>query len=442
MRLGIIGLLLHVTLAAQTSALEEYAYSVGVQAYIYAYPLVLMDTTQRVSLSRGVPVNHFAHIVNLSTPASRVVVYPNVDTLYSSAWLDLTKGPQTLHVPEMHGRYYTMQFMDAYSDNFAYVGTRSNGGHARGYAIIPPRWNGSIPAGVERIQAPTDTVWLLGRIVASEGDDLDKARPLQRQCTLNGSADAPLAPAALRSIDPPPKQVAAMNAQAFFSAMARLMKINRPHASDRALADQFIRIGVRPGEDFDIERLDPAVRRGLARAMTAARAIIESKIGADATVRQGWQFQEIGKWGNDFLRRATFAWMALAGNDPEEAVYAGVFTDGEGRTLQGSRRYALHLASGQTPPVNAFWSVTMYDADRYLVENPIHRYAIRDRTPGLRYNPDGSLDIWIQREAPPGKESNWLPAAEGEFSVQMRMYLPKPEALDGRWQPPPILLAP
>ena len=160
-------------------------------------------------------------------------------------------------------------------------------------------------------------------------------------------------------------------------------------------------------------------------------------------MRQGWQFQEIGKWGNDYLRRATFGWLALAGNDPEEAVYAGRLHRRRGTHAGRSHRYSLHFASGQTPPVNAFWSVTMYDAERYLVENPIHRYAIRDRTPGgLRYNPDGSLDIWIQRDAPPGKESNWLPAAEGEFSVQMRMYLPKPEVLDGRWQPPPILPAP
>ena len=136
------------------------------QAYLYAYPLVLMDATERVSLSRGLSVNHFAHIVNLSTPASRVVVYPNVDTLYSSAWLDLTKGPQTLHVPDMHGRYYTMQFMDAYSDNFAYVGTRTNGGKARDYVIVPPGWKGGAPSGMERIVSPTNTVWLLGRMVA------------------------------------------------------------------------------------------------------------------------------------------------------------------------------------------------------------------------------------------------------------------------------------
>ena len=351
-------------------------------------------------------------------------------------------------MPEIRDRYYTMQFMDAYTNNFAYVGTRTNGGAARDYAIVPIEWTGPVPAGLEKIESPTAAVWLLGRILAGEGEeDLTAVRALQHQCTLAPLRDygkgtvpgePPLRAAQTLSI-PPPKQVAAMNAGEFFSEMARLVKVNVPREHDLALVRQFAAIGLRPGDPFDIEKLDPAVRRGLVRAVPAARALIESRLGATGPMRNGWQFHDIGKWGDDFLRRSAFAWLALAGNDPEEAVYAGAFTDGNGRPLDGGHDYRLHFDHGRMPPAHAFWSVTMYDSDGYLVENPLRRYAIRDRTPGLRYNPDGSLDILISREAPPGEQSNWLPAAPREFSVQMRLYLPKPEVLDGSWQPPAVV---
>jgi len=250
--------------------------------------------------------------------------------------------------------------------------------------------------------------------------------------------DAPPSNPQVNPAVPPPKLVAAMNAGEFFGEMARLMKTNLPRDHDQALVGQFAAIRLWPGEGFDFERLDPSVRRGLTRAVDAARNLIESKVGATGAVRNGWQFQEIGKWRDDFLRRSTYAWLALAGNDPEEAIYAGAFTDGDGRPLEGAHDYRLHFDRGRMPPVNAFWSVTMYDGDRYLVANRLGRYAIRDRTPGLQYNADGSLDIYISLESPAGKQSNWLPAASREFSVQMRLYLPKLEVLNGSWQPPAV----
>jgi hypothetical protein len=339
--------------------------------------------------------------------------------------------------------------MDAYTDNFAYIGTRTNGGAAGDYAILPPRWTGDVPAGLQRIEAPTPAVWMLGRILAGEiEDDLRVARALQRQFTLAPLRDfskpipepGPPPPRAASGPRIVPNQVvAAMNAAAFFGNLAKLMNVNQPHSSDRALVDQFAAIGLTPGGEFDLEKLDAPVRSGLERAVVSARVLIESRIGATGPMRNGWRFYDIGHWQANYLRRAAFAWLAIGGNDPEESIYVEALTDSDGGPLSGAHDYRLHFDPGRTPPANAFWSLTMYDADRYLVENPMHRYAIRDRTPGLKYNSDGSLDIYISRTAASGHESNWLPAATGELSLALRLYLPKPEALNGAWQPPSVV---
>ena len=274
------------------------------------------------------------------------------------------------------------------------------------------------------------------------------ARALQRQFTLAPLRDfskpisepgppPPRAAPASRII--PNQALAAMNAAAFFTELAKLMSVNEPHTSDQALVHQFGAIGLTPGGEFDLEKLDAPVRRGLDRAVASARLLIESRIGATGPMRNGWQFYDIGHWQDNYLRRAAFAWLAIGGNDPEESIYVEAFTDSDGRPLSGTHEYHLHFDPGRTPPANAFWSLTMYDTDRYLVENPIHRYAIRDRTPGLRHNSDGSLDIYVLHMAPPGHESNWLPAPTGELSLALRLYLPKPEALNGSWQPPSVV---
>jgi hypothetical protein len=448
MKTLMLAMLLSATLSAQPAdrarALEDYAFSTGVQAYVYGYPLVLMAAAQRTYVnSAGLLVNHLAH--GRGSPARRVLVLPNVDTLYTFGWLDLSSGPLWFHVPKIEDRYHTFQFLDAYTDNFAYVGTRTNGRAAGDYAIVPPHWTGNVAAGLQKIEAPTPFVFLIGRILAGEDEeDLRVARTLQLQCTLAPLRDfgksipdpgsPPLGAAAPRIR--PLEAVAAMNAAAFFGELAKLMDVNEPHTGDQALVRQFAAIGLTPGRGFDLEQLDGPVRRGMERAVASARALIESRIGATGPMRNGWQFYDIGHWRDEYLRRAAFAWLAIAGNDPEESIYVGAFSDSNGRPLSGTHDYTLHFEPGRTPPVDAFWSLTMYDADRFLVENPIHRYAIRDRTPGLQYNSDGSLDIYISRTAPSGHESNWLPAAATELSLIMRLYLPKPEALDGSWQPP------
>jgi hypothetical protein len=232
-----------------------------------------------------------------------------------------------------------------------------------------------------------------------------------------------------------------MNIQEFFGTMAGMLQQNPPPARDEAILIQMRRIGLsRPGE-FDSERLDGATRRGLTRALEAGRNIVAARgsgIGADGEMRNGWSFGNNKTWGTDYLRRALTARGGLGALDPEEAMYPSATKDSSGEPLTGSRRYTIRFEAGQTPAVNAFWSLTMYGPDHFLVANPIGRYAIGDRTRGLRYGADGSLEIAIQNEAPAGQEPNWLPAPAGDFSLALRLYLPKPEAVDGRWKPPQI----
>jgi hypothetical protein len=201
------------------------------------------------------------------------------------------------------------------------------------------------------------------------------------------------------------------------------------------------RIGLSVGAEFDSERLDGPTRRGLTRALDAGRNIVAARgsgIGAERDMRNGWSFGNNKTWGTDYLRRALTARGGLGALDPEEAMYPSATKDSSGEALTGSRRYTIRFEPGQTPAVNAFWSLTMYGPDHFLVANPIARYAIGDRTRGLKYGADGSLEITIQQEAPAGRESNWLPAPSGEFSLALRLYLPKPEAVDGRWKPPQL----
>ncbi|MBI3207727.1 MAG: DUF1254 domain-containing protein [Candidatus Solibacter usitatus] len=203
---------------------------------------------------------------------------------------------------------------------------------------------------------------------------------------------------------------------------------------------QFERIGFRPGGSFQVETLDAATTRGLSRGIEAGRRIVANGIftRSVAVPRNGWIYSDIRPWGVDYMRRATTALGGLGALDPEEAIYLSANRDAAGQPLNGKQNYVLRFAKGQTPPAGAFWSVTLYDDNRFLVDNPIHRYAIGDRTKGLRTNPDGSLEIRIQSGRPESGESNWLPAPEGVFTLALRLYLPKPEAADGRWQPPAL----
>lgn len=409
------------------------------EAYIYTFPLYAMYRTRYDALKGpGIP-NRFLHARTLATPASRVVTAPNNDTLYSSAWLDLAPGPLILHVPDTAGRYYILAFMDFYTNNFAYVGRRTTGTKAGDFVIVGPHWRGATPTVMPLIRAPTNAVWLLGRFLVSGNEDLPDVHALQDQLTLkslsgDGSAASSDHGAGLR-----PEPADPWN---YFAVVNAALTENPPPARDRRVVADLAKIGLAPDASFNPSRFTREERAALLSGVAAAKHELETAMIPRNAGRPGWTKPraDLGNFGTDYLFRAIVAQVGLAALEPPEAVYLSPTGDTDGRPLDGTHRYLLHFSKSALPPVDAFWSLTMYQVDpderRFLVANPINRYSIGDRTKGLVYH-DGSLDIFIQHVSPgAAKESNWLPAPTGRFALSLRAYQPRPELLNDQYQMP------
>jgi hypothetical protein len=413
------------------------------RAYVYAYPLVLLQETMRI-----LPPNHLAHVPAFPDASFRLIVRPNADTLYSNAWIDVSKEPMLLHVPDSGGRFYLLQFMDAWTETFADPGKRTTGTSEAWFALVGPGWHGQLPPHVTRLDAPTNQVWLLGRTQTNSASDYDAVHTFQHGMLLvplsqfPGKTEPPHPPAA-RPPDtgsPVPERIKAMDAAQFFTLFAKALKANPPHKDDTPMVEQLARIGIVPGQDFDASKLTPEQLGGLNEGVREAVTKIEGFVTTGAAHKPGWNsFQgELGRYGTNYSARAITARVAVGANPPEDAVYISDSTDTGGTPLNGSMRYRMHFRTGQLPPVRAFWSVTAYDKDGYFIANPINRYAIGDRDK-LKVNPDGSLDLYIQNQNPgAGHEANWLPSGDGIFNLTLRLYWPKAAILNGSWQPPPV----
>ena len=428
------------------SRLQREVGTIGVEAYVYLYPLLLMDITRRQlsNLEAGVkpgfgPMNEFHHIREFPPADFRAVVRPNFDTLYSSAWLDLTGGPMVVSVPDAADRYYLLPILDMWTDVFAAPGKRTTGTAAASYIIAPPGWKGETPADVEVIEAPTPTVWIIGRTQTNGPADYAAVNAMQDGITVvplsvGGSESAPVSAASDATVDmetDPLTQVNSLSAPDYFRYGSELMKLHPPHVTDWSQLVRMRRIGF---------GLDPSLQDALAGVPQQAQELMRTKYPTLARVVDGWQLNTdtVGVYGDYYLKRAIVSMVGLGANQPEDAIYPIAFVDAEGHPLDGDNDYVLHFAEDELPPVEAFWSVTMYDAEGFQVANEINRFAIGDRDE-LSYNADGSLDLYLQHEAPAeGRTSNWLPSPRGPLGVTMRLYAPRPEALDGRWTPPPI----
>ena len=455
--LGLLAMLAHAPgLAQERGKLSaEEAHKIGVEAVVYGLPLVVMDLTKRVSTNvpgpqpnAHAPLNQFGHMLEYPPASDHTIVRMNVDTLYSFAWLDLSKEPMVLSVPDTHGRYYMMPMLDAWTNVFVSPGKRTTGTKARNFAITGPGWTGQLPAGVERIKAPTNTVWITGRTQTNGPKDYAAVHALQKQYKLTplsafGSPYTPPPGVVDLAVDMktgPAEQLAKMDAAAFFDTLARRMASDPPPARDAPALAMLAKIGVVPGQDFDPGKLDPAVAKGLEKSVQSALEKLQAAAKTVGKPVNGWNVPPmmVGEFGTDYGFRAVVALLGLGANLPADAIYPNAFVDGDGKALSGGHRYVVHFDKGQTPPANAFWSLTMYDAQSFMVENPIDRYDIASWMP-LEYNDDGSLDVYVQKDSPGrDKEPNWLPAAAGEFSITMRVYWPKPAMLDGSWRPPPV----
>jgi hypothetical protein len=424
-------------------------------AYVYGYPLVLMGVTQEVMTNVAspadgrAPVNQFFHQRAFPTPEDQEVVRPNVDTLSSTAWLDLSPGPLVLHVPDTRKRYYVMQMLDGWTNVFAAVGKRSTGTGAGDFAIVGPGWKGKLPPGVQEIHAPTNLIWIMGRIQTNGPGDVAAVNALQNQLTLkplgaDGKAGTPPPPRpAEAEVDmqtPPREQVAKADAVTFFSTLAELLKSNPPSSLDEAILKECAAIGLAPGRKFDPSKLAPATAQDLSDAIKQALEKIAAQAKHLGKLENGWMVmsRKVGAYGADYVDRAAVALYSLGANLPADGIYPATKFDREGQLFSGIYRYRLHFAKGQTPPVNGFWSITLFDQEGFFVPNHLKRYALGDRDP-LKFNGNGSLDIFIQHESPgKDREANWLPAPEGPFNLALRMYWPKDEVIAGTWKPPAV----
>ena len=436
---------------------EQQALELGTQAYIYAYPLITMDLTEQVMTNVAAPngkyspIGQFTHLRSYPTPTFKEVTTPNADTLYSVAWLDIAKEPTVLHVPNENGRYYLLPMLSAWTNVFAAPGTRTTGTKAQDFVIIGPQWKGKLPAGLTVIQAPTNMVWIIGRTYCTGSpEDYKAVHALQDQYQLTplsyyGKPYTPHDGPVNANIDmntPVRDQVNALDAAHYFKRLATLLKNNPPAKTDAAMVTILQQLGIVPGKEFDLTQSNPAIAKGLQQAVHAGQEKIMNQLKQADVQKNGWYFAtKTGHYGNDYLQRAYIAAIGLGANLVQDAIYALTTTDQSGKTLNGANRYFIHFSKGQTPPVNGFWSLTLYNKQFFFVDNALNRYSLSPRN-HLIYNPDGSLDLYIQHDSPgKEKESNWLPAPSGDFVLLFRFYWPKVALITGAWLPPGILVS-
>lgn len=439
------------------------ARQIAAAAYVYGYPLVFMDVLKEhqtavpaPETARGLaPVNQMLRVyqVPIDQFQSRAP-WPITDASYVGAWLDLTEEPVVLSVPASDGRYYVIMLEDAWTNDLSSIGTRTTGNGPGDFAIVGPGWNGTLPSYLTKIQSSTNSAMLAGRTQLNGPDDLPATAafldnvtvtPLSAWNTIyTPPATVPVmssvAPDALASVSA--AYIANMSPDVFYDRMARAMGGNPPSSVDKPVIDQFARIGIVPGTPFEWTRMNATMQDAIAQGARDGIAHVNAAAvdWPGAVMVNGWKVvYDMGAYGTNYSLRAGLAAGYGAGNLAEDALYWWSFANATGIPYSGEYSYLLHFASNNTPPVNAFWSVTLYDIDGNFVPNPLNQYAITSHSGNPAYNPDGSLDIYIQKASPgANRESNWLPAPEGGFIFILRMYWPQESALNGSWVPPVV----
>jgi hypothetical protein len=439
----------------------EQVVSDAIDAYIYGYPLVTVDMTRKQITNVSVPDERHApmgQLVRMRTypdASFKSVTAPNADTLYTTGFFDVSQEPWVLSVPDMGDRYYLLPMLDGWTNVFQVPGKRTTGGKAQKYAITGPGWAGSLPAGVTEYKSPTGIVWLIGRIYCTgTPEDYAKVHALQDKFSLvplssYGKPYTPVPGEVDNNFDMKTAvrdQVDALSVNDYFNYLAKLMKTNPPAAADGPMVATMAKIGLVPGQDFDASKLGAFDKEAIKAVPKLAQAKIIEYAKKSIVPVNGWMVltKDVGVYGTDYLQRALVTAIGLGANRPEDAIYPTSEKDADGNTYDGNKNYVMHFDKGQFPPVNGFWSLTMYDGKFFFVPNSLNRYTLSQRNKFVT-NTDGSVDLYLQADSPgKGKQANWLPAPKAKFIPMLRLYWPKdtpPSILDGTWKPPAIKAA-
>lgn len=425
----------------------------GAEAYLYGYPLVMMETTRIQSAKYIGPENQLRMVRQFPNAQFKEVVRPNVDTLYTTAFISMKEGPWAFEMPANNKRYELMPFMDAWTNVFASPGTRTSGNQGGTYLLAGPEWNGQVPKGMTLLKSPTDMVWLIGRTQTNGTADFATVHELQNRLRLSKWPQPPDSQSASTdskrdaqpswqvSTEPsltPVAQMKALNTTEFFNRLMKLMVSNPPSPEDAPLLARLAQLEIKPGQAVHLSASN-------ALSFSLGRWIANQRVmkALNTKAQDGsWSYppSNLGRYGTDYNTRAAVAMVGLGANLPEDAMYPNTVLDHQGQALNGKHRYRLHFAANALPPVKAFWSITAYGADEFLIDNPLQRFAIGDRDP-LVFNADGSLDLWVQATPPSQKEAaaNWLPVQMGApFLLNARLYWPEDKALNGQWKMPVV----
>lgn len=483
----------------------EGAVKSAVDAYIYGYPLITFDMARRQQTNvakadaEHAPMGQLIKMRSYPAVDNHCCAAPNADTLYTLVWLDVSDEPWVFSIPDMGDRYYIMPMLDGFSEVIKVASSSVTGSKPQTYVITGPGWSGTLPEGVTEVKSPTAIMWILGRIYSTgTPEDYNAVHALQDQfasvpLSAYGKPYTPQPAAVDSSFDMKTsvrKQVNDMDIYAYFDYLAQLLKTNPPKPQDAPMVKELAKIGLVPGQDFNPAKINSLDQQAIKAVPESARATMStagqyaishftqgvglpqgedfdtSKLGSVDTkviklvpkvallkmamrlksqkTTNGWLYftEGVGNWGTDYLVRGMANLLGPGWNRPEDAVYPISQKDADGKTYDGSRyKYIMHFDKGGLPPVDAFWSLTIYDKDLFFVPNAINRYNLSQRNT-FATNEDGSLDFYIQTESPgKDKEANWLPAPKGEFKLVMRLYGPpktSPTILDGSWIPPQV----
>ena len=425
----------------------------GAEAYLYGYPLVIMETTRLQSAKYIGPENQLRMVRQFPNAQFKDVVRPNVDTLYTTAFISMKEGPWVFEMPANDKRYELMPFMDAWTNVFASPGTRTTGNQGANYLLAGPEWDGQVPKGMTLLKSPTDMVWLIGRTQTNGAADFETVHALQNRLRLtkwatpenttsaNTDSKKDAKPDWQVSLEPslaPVAQMKALSTPEFFNRLMQLMVSHPASKEDAPLIERLAQLEIKPGQAVHLSwsnALSFSLGRWIANQRVMKTLNTKAQDGS-------WSYPplNLGRYGTDYNTRAAVAMVGLGANLPEDAAYPNTALDHQGQSLNGKHRYRLHFAANALPPVKAFWSITAYGADEFLIDNPMQRFAIGDRD-RLVFNADGSLDLWVQATPPSQKEAaaNWLPVQMGApFLLNARLYWPEDKALNGQWKMPVV----